>query len=95
VHPEEMEAMINRHPGVRMSLVKARKSPIIGTLVVADIVVNSTARSSGAAPGLGAVKDSIIRACRQALERHKVLASIRIVPALEIAASGKLARLYA
>ncbi len=38
VHPEEVEAVINRHPGVRMSLVKARKSPITGAVVVADVV---------------------------------------------------------
>ena len=40
VHPEEVEAVINRHPGVRMSLVKARKNPITGAIVVADIVLN-------------------------------------------------------
>ena len=28
VHPEEVEAVINNHPGVQMSLVKARRSPI-------------------------------------------------------------------
>ena len=27
VHPEEVEAVINRHPGVQMSLVRGRKSP--------------------------------------------------------------------
>ena len=40
VHPEEVEAVINRHPGVRMSLVKARKNPITGAIVAADIVLN-------------------------------------------------------
>ena len=35
VHPEEVEAAINRHPEVRMSLVRKRKSPITGAIVVA------------------------------------------------------------
>ncbi len=39
VHPEEVEAVINRHPSVQMSLVKARKNPITDAVVVADIVV--------------------------------------------------------
>ena len=47
VHPEEVEAVINRHPGVQMSLVKARKSPITGAVVVADVVVKTPARHSG------------------------------------------------
>src|SRR5581483_3293645 len=42
VHPEEVEAVINRHPDVRMSLVRARNNPIMGALVVADIVLNGT-----------------------------------------------------
>ena len=32
VSPEEVEAVINRHPRVHLSLVHARKSPIIGSL---------------------------------------------------------------
>jgi acyl-CoA synthetase (AMP-forming)/AMP-acid ligase II len=39
VHPEEVEAVINRHPRVRMSLVQARKNPLTGALVVADVVI--------------------------------------------------------
>src|SRR5262249_29532913 len=33
VHPEEVEAVINRHPQVRMSLVRSRQNPITGALV--------------------------------------------------------------
>ena len=38
VHPEEVEAVINRHPRVQMSLVRARKNPFTGAVVVADVV---------------------------------------------------------
>lgn len=86
VHPEEIEAVINRHPGVRMSVVRARKNPITGAIVVADVV--ATAED---AP-LDALRMEILAACRGTLARYKVPASIRFVPAIEVAASGKLAR---
>src|SRR5581483_12209400 len=41
VHPEEVEAVINRHPRVRMSLVRGKQSPVTGAVVVADVVLSS------------------------------------------------------
>src|SRR6202012_4112331 len=43
VHPEEVEQVINQHDAVRMSLVKARRSPITGDLIVADVVLKAEA----------------------------------------------------
>ena len=88
VHPEEVEAAINSHPSVRMSLVKARNNPITGAIVVADVVV----KSSAAAPEADALKGEILQMCRATLARHKVPATIRFVPAIEVGASGKIAR---
>src|SRR6266498_2919198 len=34
VHPEEVEAVINRHESVRMSRARSRRSPITGAIVV-------------------------------------------------------------
>jgi acyl-coenzyme A synthetase/AMP-(fatty) acid ligase len=93
VHPEEVEAVINRLPTVRMSLVKARKSPITGAIVVADVVVETDADLDGASPATKALEIEIREACRRALAPHKVPAAIRFVPSLDIGASGKLARL--
>jgi acyl-coenzyme A synthetase/AMP-(fatty) acid ligase len=92
VHPEEVEAVINHHPGVRMSLVKARKNPFTGAIVVADVVA-----SAGPEPGAGpeALKKEILEACRRALAAHKVPAAIRFVPSLDVGTSGKLARINA
>src|SRR6202012_5128311 len=39
VHPEEIEAVINRQPEVRMSRAKSRRSPITGSVVVADVIL--------------------------------------------------------
>lgn len=98
VHPEEIEAVINRHPSVQMSLVRARKSPVTGAVVVADVLVRSSAgpgRADAAAGGTEALKGEILAVCRSALAPHKVPAAIRFVPSLDVAASGKLARLGA
>ena len=86
VHPEEIEAVINRHPQVRMSLVRPKRSPITGAIVVADVVLNSAGNDAEA------VKGDILTLCRDVLPRHKVPAAISIVPALDVGASGKLAR---
>src|ERR1700730_1127383 len=53
VHPEEVEAVINGHPDVRMSLVRPRKSPITGSLVVADVVLRGVAADARMAPPQG------------------------------------------
>jgi len=39
VYPEEVEAVLNADPRVRMSLVRARRNPITGAVVVADVVL--------------------------------------------------------
>ncbi len=85
VHPEEIEAVINRHDGVRMSLVRARRSPITGAIVVADVVLHEAAQPDR-------VRDEIMAACRASLAGHKVPATLRFVPALDVTAAGKLSR---
>jgi acyl-coenzyme A synthetase/AMP-(fatty) acid ligase len=89
VHPEEVEAVINRHPRVRMSLVRPKQSPITGAIVIADVVLKS---GSGRGGDESEVKDEILGLCRGALPRHKVPAAISFVPALAVAATGKLSR---
>jgi acyl-CoA synthetase (AMP-forming)/AMP-acid ligase II len=89
VHPEEVEAVINRHPQVRMSLVRPKRSPITGAVAIADVVLKSPCVHAQAELR---VKDEILDFCRRTLPRHKVPAAITFVPALDVAASGKLAR---
>jgi acyl-coenzyme A synthetase/AMP-(fatty) acid ligase len=92
VHPEEVEAVINQHPSVRMSLVKARKNPIIGAVVVAEVVAKHEPDASGLTAELDALKKEIFQTCRRTLAPYKVPATIRFVPSLEVAPSGQLAR---
>ena len=84
VYPEEVEAAINRHPAVRMSRVRPRKSSITGALVAADVVLKGTVDPI--------FTREILKICRDSLPPHKIPATIRFVPALEMAAAGKLAR---
>jgi acyl-coenzyme A synthetase/AMP-(fatty) acid ligase len=91
VHPEEVEAVINRHPAVRMSRVRARRSPITGAIVVAEVVLNGDAPPADAA----ALKADILAGCRSALAPHKAPASLTFVPALAMTAGGKLERAVA
>jgi acyl-coenzyme A synthetase/AMP-(fatty) acid ligase len=92
VYPEEVEAAINRHPAVRMSMVRSRRSPITGSLVAADVVLKGEPDSSGAGAERVDLRREILQICHQSLAPHKIPATIRFVPALEMAAAGKLAR---
>jgi acyl-coenzyme A synthetase/AMP-(fatty) acid ligase len=89
VHPEEVEAVINRHPEVQMSLVRTKKNPITGSLVVADVVLIAP-HSEGR--DVRALQGDILMLCREALSSYKVPAAINFIPALTVAESGKLVR---
>jgi acyl-coenzyme A synthetase/AMP-(fatty) acid ligase len=88
VYPEEVESVLNADPRVRMSLVRARRNPITGAVVVADVVLADPA----AADAPDAVKSDLLDVCRRSLAAHKVPAMVRFVPALEFTAAGKLVR---
>jgi acyl-coenzyme A synthetase/AMP-(fatty) acid ligase len=89
VYPEEVEAVINRHPDVQMSLVKMRKNPVTGALVVAEVVLKG-AQSAEQNPR--EMQKNILLFCRETLSPHKVPATINFVPALAVAETGKLMR---
>ncbi len=91
VFPEEVECVLNADPRVRMSLVKARRSPLTGSLVVADVVL-ADGEGSLDAQTVERVKSDLLNACRRTLAAHKVPAQLRFVPALELSAAGKLVR---
>ena len=86
VHPEEVEQVLLSHPEVWQAKVSAKKNPITGALVVAEIV------PLRADADLAALRDSMTQHCLAQLERHKVPALIRFVKELACSATGKLAR---
>ena len=92
VFPEEVEAAINHHPAVRMSMVRSTRSPITGSLVTARVVLRAETDLAGETAG---VRREILQICHDRLAAHKVPATIRFVPALDVAPAGKLARHHA
>jgi acyl-coenzyme A synthetase/AMP-(fatty) acid ligase len=89
VHPEEIEAVINRHPRVRMSLVTPKRNPITGSIVTANVVLQTNAVTPAER---ARVTGDILKLCREALPVYKTPAAISIVPELDVASSGKLVR---
>ncbi len=85
IHPEEVEAVINRHPAVRLSRVSGRRSPITGAIVVAEVVLEDGGDHD-------TIRTEILRDCRAVLKPFQVPAMLRIVPKLELSAGGKLLR---
>jgi acyl-coenzyme A synthetase/AMP-(fatty) acid ligase len=90
VHPEEVEEVINRHPKVRMSLVRTKKSSMIGSVVVADVVLRSAPGPESG--GDRHILQDILLLCREELASHKVPSTINFVSKLAVADSGKLMR---
>jgi acyl-coenzyme A synthetase/AMP-(fatty) acid ligase len=91
VYPEEIEAVINSHPWVRMSLVRARRNPITGSVVIADVVL-ADEFPGAARPASEQLTRELLNNCRQSLAAYKVPTMIRVVQGLEVSASGKLVR---
>jgi acyl-CoA synthetase (AMP-forming)/AMP-acid ligase II len=92
VYPEEVEAAINRHPAVRISMVRPRKNPMTGALVAADVVLKGEPEAGRAGGTPVDVEREILQICHATLAPHKIPATIRFVPAVDIGAAGKLAR---
>jgi acyl-coenzyme A synthetase/AMP-(fatty) acid ligase len=88
-YPEEIEAVINRHPDVQISLVRTKKSPITGALVIADVVLTVPQPASR---DMLALQGDILLLCREALSSYKVPAAINFIPALTVGESGKIVR---
>jgi acyl-coenzyme A synthetase/AMP-(fatty) acid ligase len=92
VYPEEVEMVINSHPAVRMSMVRSRANPFTGALVSADVVLKEASNGSNEVADF---ESEILKICRQSLPPYKIPATIRCVPALTVAAAGKLVRRHA
>src|SRR5207248_4124630 len=74
VYPEEIEAVINSHPWVSMSRVSARRNPITGAVVVADVVL-AEAEGTGRGPPSEALERELLHSCPRSPEPYKVPAA--------------------
>ena len=92
VHPEEVESVLNGDTRVRMSLVRARRNPITGAVVVADVVLSEHLRTALDEAAAARIKEELLASCRLVLPPYKVPSQLRLVPALELTPAGKLVR---
>ncbi len=92
VHPEEIEAVINSFPGVRVSLAQGRRNPITGSIVIADVVLDDALKSSVSGVDEVRIRRDILKFCHDRLAAFKVPAMLRFVPALTMTEGGKLLR---
>ena len=83
VFPEEIEAVLNRHPAVRESRVYARPHPHLGEVVEADLVLDQAT----------ADLESVRVFCRAHLAAYKIPVNLNLVHALpRTAVTGKIRR---
>ena len=68
-----------------MSRARSRKSPITGSIVVADVILADGCDASRS----DEIREEILADCRAQLAPHKVPAMIKFVDALDITAAGK------
>jgi acyl-CoA synthetase (AMP-forming)/AMP-acid ligase II len=88
VHPEEIEAVINRHSLVRMSRAKSRRSPVTGAIVAADVVLSDPCDAGS----IDQIRGEILADCKSSLAPYKIPAVIHFVASLDVTAAGKLDR---
>ena len=82
VFPEEVAAVLDRHPAVLRSRVTHRPHPQLGEAVHAQVQL----RNGSPAPTL----EDLFHYCRRRLSDHKVPASLEFVSRLELTPSGKV-----
>ncbi|MFN4894395.1 MAG: class I adenylate-forming enzyme family protein [Pseudomonadota bacterium] len=83
IFPEEVEEVLRRTPDIIAVRVSAEPHPLLGSLVIAEVVVDPSQQPS---------VDSWRALCYKELSGYKVPKEFRIVESLPITGSGKLVR---
>ena len=83
VFPEEVEAVVEKHPAVRRCRVTGFPHTILGTVPVAEVILHD---------GETLLPRELIGWCRKSLSTYKVPVRVRVVDELPLTASGKIRR---
>ncbi len=83
VYPEEVEAVLRSHPSVQQARVIGESHPLLGSIIVAQIVLN---------PGTASDEHGWRSLCYKHLSGFKVPKEFRIVVELPMTGSGKIVR---
>jgi acyl-coenzyme A synthetase/AMP-(fatty) acid ligase len=85
VHPEKVEQILLQCPDISQAKVYAKKSALMGELVVADVTIIDTAIEQE-------VKLQVLKMCKNQLQRYEIPTKISIVNNIAHDPSGKLNR---
>lgn len=86
VMPETVEEVLMQHPSVSLAVVSALRSPIMGNLVKAEIVLRNHSESDEESRRI------LIEYCRRRLQPFQVPAIINFVETITVSANGKIRR---
>ena len=85
VFPEEVEAVLDRHPAVVCSRVFGISHAVLGTVPAAEVVLRD---------GMNVAVRELVAWCRKSLSPYKVPVRVKCVDALSsLTASGKIRRI--
>ena len=85
VHPEKVEQILLQCADISQAKVYAKKSAIMGELVVADITIIGSANQQN-------VKQQAFKMCKNKLQRYEIPTKISVVNNIAHDPSGKLNR---
>ena len=85
VMPEEVESLIRSCPGVEEARVYSKPSPILGSIVMAEVVAGKNNRSDE-------VREQLKAMCHMRLEPFKRPVVIHMVDEIKVSAAGKIRR---
>lgn len=85
VHPEKVEQVLLQCTDIIQARVYAKKSALLGELVVADVIIIDTGVEQE-------VKQQVLKMCKKQLQRFEIPTKISIVNCIEHGPSGKLNR---
>jgi acyl-coenzyme A synthetase/AMP-(fatty) acid ligase len=85
VAPEQVESVLRGHPDVLDAVVRSRRNPFSGYILVADVVVSPEASQEGLPARLRAHVASHLPSAH-------VPASVKVVPELATSVTGKAGR---
>ena len=88
VMPEKVESILEQHFSVVMSKVFSKSNPVLGSLVVCEVVIEDSAKDLS----LKDLKRDILSLCREKLEPFEVPALFKVVDSIPVSATGKKVR---
>jgi acyl-coenzyme A synthetase/AMP-(fatty) acid ligase len=88
VMPEKIESILEQHSSIIMSKVFSKSNPVLGSLVVCEIVIGDSAKYLSSKD----LKRDILSLCREKLEPFEVPALFKVVDSIPVTANGKKVR---